>query len=160
MARFYYLMGVDDPFDRSNRLETSWLLPSHLLGAWRALYSLFGFVTLFFIFGWHDSHHDSIDSRRSFSYFTNLTFWGLSFYGLFSAIHTLSYARTGRALLDSWPRALQALHSLFYTTIVVYPFIVTIVYWAILYDGPWFPSDFDAFTNVRLLTLSAAGMSR
>lgn len=35
-----------------------------------------------------------------------------------------------------------------YTTIVVFPFIVTIVYWAMLYDGTWFPVVFDGWSNV------------
>jgi hypothetical protein len=148
ISRFYLLMGVDDNFDPSHRFETSWLLTPWLLGAWRALFSLFAFTTTFFMFGWRNTHGDAIDSRRSFNYFTNLTFWGISFYGLFSAYHTLAYARSGQAPLNRWPKILQVLHSLFYTTIVVFPFIVTIVYWAILYSGHWFRSDFDAFTNV------------
>lgn len=60
----------------------------------------------------------------------------------------MTYAIAGRPLLDRFPRPLQALHSLFYTTIVVYPFIVTIVYWARLYSGTWFPDAFGAWSNI------------
>lgn len=155
LARFYHLMGVDDDFDPSNRFETSWLLLPYLLGAWRALISLFGFTTLFFIFAWRDTHHDAIESRQSISYLTNLTFWGISFYALFSAIHTFSYARRGRAFLNRWPKPLQVLHSLFYTTVIVYPFVVTMVYWAWLYSGHWFRTEFNAFTNVRMPSLNS-----
>lgn len=77
-----------------------------------------------------------------------LTYWGIAFYFLASSAHTLTYAVTGRPLLERFPRPLQALHSLFYTTVVVYPFIVTIVYWARLYSGTWFPDVFGAWSNV------------
>ena len=83
MSRFCRLIGVGDTFDPSNRFETSWLLPPYVLGAWRALIALFGFTTLFFIFGWRGTHGISRDSRESFSFFTILTFWDISFYGLF-----------------------------------------------------------------------------
>jgi len=79
----------------------------------------------------------------------------MGFYFLVSSIHTATYAATGRPLLDKFPRALQALHSFFYTTVVSFPFLVTIVYWAILYDGPWFPVSFDAWRNVSQHLLNA-----
>jgi len=81
-----------------------------------------------------------------------LTYWGLAFYFFFSALHTFSYLRTGSPLLSRWPRPLQALHAFFYTTVVTFPILVTVVFWAILYSGPWFPVAFDAWSNVRLLT--------
>lgn len=77
-----------------------------------------------------------------------MTYWGLGFYFLVSAVHTFTYARTGRPLLDRFPRPLQALHALFYTTIVTYPFIVTAVYWGVLYSGHWFARPFDAWSNL------------
>lgn len=76
-----------------------------------------------------------------------LTYWGLAFYNLTAAVHTFTYARTGTPLLDRFPRALQALHSFYYTTIVVYPFIVTAVYWGLIYPGVWFAVEFEAFSN-------------
>ncbi|KAI9869208.1 MAG: hypothetical protein M1830_005436, partial [Pleopsidium flavum] len=71
-------------------------------------------------------------------------------------IHTFSYARTGSPLLSSWPRPLQALHNLFYTTIVTFPFLVTVVYWAILYSGPWFSVPFNAWSNTSQHALNSA----
>lgn len=84
-----------------------------------------------------------------------LTYWGLAFYFLVSAAHTLSYALTGRPLLDRFPRPLQALHSLFYTTAVVYPVVVTAVYWARLYSGTWFPEQFTAWSNLSRHALNS-----
>lgn len=148
-----------DLWDTSNRFETSWLLSPYLLFACRALISLYAFVTRFFIIGWtctHDSLGGCSAVRLSFSYFTILTYWGIAFYFLFAAIHTLTYAIRGRPLLDSFPRPLQALHALFYSTIVTYPFLVTIVYWVVLYDGPWFTVEFNAWSNISQHGLNSA----
>jgi hypothetical protein len=112
-------------FDPSFRFETSWIIPPVALFAVRALLGLYAFVTLFTIFGWNGSHGAAEQSEHSFSYFTNLTYWGLAFYSVFSAMHTCSYWLTGTPFLARWPRALQVAHSMFYSTIVVYPWIVT-----------------------------------
>jgi hypothetical protein len=85
---------------------------------------------------------------QSFSYFTVLTYWGIAFYFLFASIHTFTYARHGTPALNRWPRLLQVLHSFFYTTIVTFPFLVTIVFWAILYVGPWYKDKYDAWSNI------------
>lgn len=84
-----------------------------------------------------------------------MTYWGLAFYNLTSAVHTLTYARTGTPLLDRFPRALQALHAFYYTTIVVYPFIVTAVYWGLIYPGVWFAVVFEAFSNTSQHALNS-----
>jgi hypothetical protein len=148
------LLGSDPTHDHLHPFETSWLFPPYVLASFRALFALYAFVTIFFIFGWNGQHGDSEDSQQSFSYFTHLSFWGVAFYFLVSAVHTFLYAQTGRSvLLDKWPKALKALHSLFYSTIVTFPFVVLVVYWTILYDGPWFPRTFDAWTNVRNLII-------
>jgi hypothetical protein len=112
-------------FDPSFRFETSWIIPPSALFALRALLSCYAFVTLFTIFGWNGSHGQSSASEHSFSYFTNLTYWGLAFYHAFGAAHTGSYWLTGTPLLARWPRVLQVAHSMFYSTVVVYPWIVT-----------------------------------
>jgi hypothetical protein len=113
------------PFDSTRRFTTSWLISPAALFCLRVILSLYAFVTLFFIIGWNGTHGLASDNRHSFSYFTNLTYWGLAFYYAFSAFHTLSYWRTGTPFLARWPKALQVAHSMFYSTIVVYPFLVT-----------------------------------
>lgn len=129
MRPFYDLLGAPIPFDPTERFTTSWLLAPLLLGGIRLLVSVYAFVTIFFTFGWNDSHRASQAARRSFSYFTNLTFWGLAFYFLLSGLHTLSYARKGRSWLGGWPRPLQAAHAILYTTVVTLPILVTAVFW-------------------------------
>ncbi|KAI0383504.1 hypothetical protein F5Y04DRAFT_250362 [Hypomontagnella monticulosa] len=149
-----------EPWDPENRFETSWLLPPYVLFALRALMSLYAFVTLFFNLGYECTHPDQggcAQARASFSYFTVLTYWGLAFYLLFASIHTFSYARYSRALLDSWPRPLQALHAFFYTTVTTYPFLVTIVYWGVLYayGSAWFPSVYLGWSNISQHALNS-----
>lgn len=112
-------------FDPTHRFETSWILSPGVLFGCRALLSLYAFVTLFTIFGWNGTHGRSEDSQRSFSYFTHLTYWGLAFYHAFSAAHTASYWLTGTPFLARWPKWLQIAHSMFYSTVVIYPWIVT-----------------------------------
>jgi len=131
------------------------------------LQSLYAFTVTFFIIGWDATNHDGLsihDVHKSFSFFTStslpnplppihtdkeivLCYWGICFYFLISAVHTFSYAlHGGTPLLNRFPRPLQALHYLFYTTITTYPFLVTIVYWAILFDG--FDSKFTMWSNI------------
>jgi hypothetical protein len=96
-----------------------------------------------------------VASQASFSFFTTLTYWGLGFYFLAAAIHTFTYARSGVALLDRFPRPLQALHAAFYTTVTVYPFVVTIVYWGVLFSGEWFTEVFSGWSNVSQHALNS-----
>ncbi|KAH8773946.1 hypothetical protein BGZ57DRAFT_763406 [Hyaloscypha finlandica] len=146
-----------DLWDPSHRFETSWILTPWVLFGCRAAISLYAFTTTFFIIGWEATNHNGLsihDVRRSFSFFTILCYWGISFYFLVSALHTFSYAiNGGTPLLNRFPRPLQALHYLFYTTITTYPFLVTIVYWAILYSG--FSSRFTLWSNVSQHALNS-----
>jgi hypothetical protein len=112
-------------FDPTHRFVTSWILPPGALFGLRILLAVYAFTTQFTIFGWNSSHGDSEASRHSFSFFTSLTYWGLAFYYAFSAMHTGSYWLTGTSLLTRWSKSLQIAHSMFYSTIVVYPWIVT-----------------------------------
>lgn len=135
-----------DPWDPSHRFETSWLLPPWALFACRALISLYCFITQIY----NLAHAGSRAARLEFSYFTVLTYWGIAFYTLFAAIHTFTYIKRAshRPLLADFPPILRALHSLLYSTIVVFPIIVTAVYWAILFDPAiGFPDTHAVWTN-------------
>ncbi|RDL33299.1 Uncharacterized protein BP5553_08738 [Venustampulla echinocandica] len=149
----------EDIWDPSHRFETSWLLPPWVLFACRAAISLYAFVVLLFVIGWEASNHDGYDINdvnNSFSYFTVLTYWGIAFYFLIAAIHTFSYALNGGTpLLNRFPRPLQALHHLFWSTIITYPFLVTIVFWVILYSPP-FDTNFALWSNVSQHGLNSA----
>ncbi|KAL2138316.1 hypothetical protein VTI28DRAFT_6990 [Corynascus sepedonium] len=146
-----------DPWDPTHRFETSWLLSPWVLFICRALISLYAFTTLLFVLAWQCARAVTgcEASRASFSYFTSLTYWGLAFYFLAAATHTFTYARSGVPLLDRLPRPLQALHAAFYTTIIVYPIIVTVVYWARLYSGSWFDEIYAGWSNVSQHALNS-----
>ncbi|KAK4188514.1 hypothetical protein QBC35DRAFT_496095 [Podospora australis] len=156
MARNPFKFGTD-LWDPTYRFETSWLISPWALFFCRALFSLYAFTTLVFVLAWqcvNDTTH-CLASQEQFSYFTSLTYWGLGFYFLFAALHTFTYARTGRPLLARFPRPLQALHSAFHTTIIVYPFVVTIVYWGRLYSGTWYTTSYQGWSNISQHALNS-----
>ncbi|CAG8065510.1 unnamed protein product [Penicillium salamii] len=142
------LFGVDKTTDDKRRFETSWLLPPAILAGLRGLIALYIFTSIFFIWGWYGTHDDTAAIGQTFSFFTWLTYWGIGFYMLFAAIHTGYYARTGRSLLYRWPRALRILHSLLYSSVTVYPFLVTIVFWVFIYESPWYSKTLTGWQNV------------
>ncbi|KAJ5683520.1 hypothetical protein N7462_006685 [Penicillium macrosclerotiorum] len=142
------LFGADPRDDALHRFETSWLLPPAVLAGLRGLIALYIFTTIIVIWAWYGTHDDRIAIGQSFSYFTWLTYWGLGFYHLVAAIHTAYYARTGRSLLDRWPRAFRVLHGLLYASITTFPFLVTIVFWAILFKPPFYKETFPGWSNI------------
>ena len=142
------LFGVDKTADEKKHFETSWLLPPAILAGLRGLIALYIFTTIFFFWGWYGTHGETATIGQSFSFFTWLTYWGIGFYMLFAAIHTAYYARTGHSLLYRWPRALRILHSLLYSSITTYPFLVTIVFWALIFKSPWYTKTFTGWQNV------------
>ncbi|KAK5017656.1 hypothetical protein LTR16_001610 [Cryomyces antarcticus] len=141
-------------FDPHHRFTTSWLLSPPLLLSLRTTTSLYLFATLFFILGYESSHSDGVAARRFFSYFTVLSYWGLAFYFAVAAAHTASYWLTGRSLLQRWPRWAQELHGGFYSTVAVFPFIVTIIFWALLSRGA-FRTRFSTWTNISQHVLNS-----
>ncbi|KGO70310.1 FAR-17a/AIG1-like protein [Penicillium italicum] len=151
------LFGVDPTTDDKHRFETSWILPPGILAGLRGLISLYIFTSIFVLWGWFGTHDEKVLIGQSFSYFTWLTYWGIGFYMLFAAIHTACYARTGRSVLfDRWPRAFRVLHSLLYVTITTYPFIVSVVFWAIIFTPPWYKETITGWQNISQHALNSA----
>ena len=182
---FYSLLGAPRPFDPTHKYTTSYLISPLALALIRLLFSLYAFVAIFFQLAYESTVSDPDQrwtARHSLSYFTNLCYWGLAFYYLFSGLHTLAYRFDTRAStgeeetwgngkdvangghlpparrsfwgylnLNNWPRPLQALHTIFYSSVMTFSPLVTIVFWAVLYRGPWWPDDFDQWKNVRLI---------
>lgn len=92
---------------------------------------------------------------QSFSFFTYLTFWSLGFYFLISSIHTFIYAfRQHTWLHSNWPRPLQLAHSLYYSSITSFPFLVTIVFWGTMNSG-WPPGRFEQWINISVHGLNS-----
>lgn len=127
-----------------------------------AVKSIYAFTVLIFIMGWNGTHNTKNASihelRKSFSFFTILCYWGEAFYFAVAAVYTFCYALNGGVPpLNRYPRILQALHHLFFSTVVTFPFLVTIVYWGVLYAsiGP-FTSTFALWSNVSEHGLNSA----
>ncbi|KAI0186347.1 hypothetical protein EV127DRAFT_484304 [Xylaria flabelliformis] len=146
------------PFDPTHRFETSWLVSPKILFFIRALISLYIFTVLLFNIGYNcarPSLGGCDTSRDNFSYFTVLSYWGLGFYFLISAFHTFMYARRGTSPLNSWPRALQWLHSVYYSTATVFPFLVIIVFWSLLSSPTTLSTTYSAWSNISQHALNA-----
>lgn len=149
-----------------NRYVTSHILHPFELAAIRLLLSLYAFLTIFYSLGYESnssSTDENFSAKHFLSYFTNLCYWGLAFYLLFAGLHGLAYHFTQRRRmsawqlfeLERWPRGLQAAHAIFYSSVVTFAPLVTIVFWAVIYKGPFYPLTFDAWRNVRALSHSS-----
>ncbi|KAI9759617.1 MAG: hypothetical protein M4579_002185 [Chaenotheca gracillima] len=155
MRSFYSLLGVDTPFDPTYRFATSWLLPPWALFGLRIFMSLYAFTTIIAILTYTGVTVSAEAAGERFPYFTSITYWGLAFYTLFAAIHTFGYAKTGTPYLNRWPRPLQALQSVFYSTIVTLPILVTVVFWAILFSPGIFNNKYATWSNISQHALNS-----
>ncbi|KAL7270438.1 hypothetical protein RUND412_006858 [Rhizina undulata] len=155
-SRFYRLAGLEEPFDPTNRFQTSAVLPPGVLAVIRLVIATYIFTTQIFKLAYSGVHDDGLDAKQSFSYFTYITYWGLGFYFAFAGGHTLVYAVKGQAPLQRWPRMLQFLHTLLYTTITAFPFLVTVVFWVILAptSAP-FATVYSGWTNVSVHAMNS-----
>ncbi|KAI0151642.1 hypothetical protein GGR57DRAFT_471009 [Xylariaceae sp. FL1272] len=149
---FKFGTGVWDP---SHRFQTSWLLPPYVLFGFRAFFALYILTTLLYNIARSCTQDACFSAQTSFSYFTVLTYWGLGSYFLISSIHTLSYALRSSTPLQTFPRPLQALHSLLYTCTTVFPFVVTIVFWALLSSPDTLATTYSTWSNVSQHALNS-----
>ncbi|KZV94586.1 hypothetical protein EXIGLDRAFT_611545 [Exidia glandulosa HHB12029] len=140
MSRVKSLFRLGPPFDPNHRFETSSVLSPYALGGIRALFAVYGIATIIV----SATVRTSPTPAQSFSYFSNITWWGITWYHMLAAFHTLSYARTGRAPLERWWPFLQAAHATLWTTVVTFPLMVTVVFWGMQFT----PGKFDTAANV------------
>lgn len=127
MSRLRSVLGLSTPFDPTHRYQTSWLLLPLALALIRLLFSIYIFGYLFYRIAYSAVNNDGLEARQSFSYFTNITYWALGFYFLFAGGHTLIYTIRGAAPLQRWGSALQFLHTLFYSSVITFPFLVYVL---------------------------------
>jgi hypothetical protein len=174
VGRVSQVLRVESPFDRSNRFQTSYIFTPLALAILRLVLCLYTFTTLVYDLI-HSAQVDHIDVGRHWSYFTNIAYWSIGFYFLFSSLHGFVYVRTGTAPLLRWPRFFQAAHGILYTTVTTFPILVytasiltgvvrfcmangyirTVVYWTLLApDGDPLRSRFTAWVNVSLRLFS------
>ncbi|KAF9482849.1 hypothetical protein BDN70DRAFT_904449 [Pholiota conissans] len=151
-------MNTSD-FDRNVRLVTSYILSPVQLGLIRTLFALYTLVTLIFVMVWEGTKTKDIDAF--FSYFTNLSYIGICAYFLAAGTQTLLFVKYSRGgehhyPLQTWPRPLRCLHIFLLSTIITFPILVTIVYWALLSSSSTFTTPYSAWTNVSKHALNTA----
>ncbi|KAI8943488.1 hypothetical protein NX059_001491 [Plenodomus lindquistii] len=91
---------------------------------------------------------------QSFSFFTYITFWSLGFYFLMSSVHTAMYAFRQSTWLHKWPKPLQLAHTLYYSTVTSFPFLVTVVFWGTMNSG-WPAGKFEQWINLSVHGLNS-----
>jgi hypothetical protein len=127
MSKFFELFNVSTPFDGTNRFQTSYIFSPMVLALIRLTISTYIFATMVYKLV-RAGISGSVDVDRHWSYFTNLTYWGQGFYFLFAGFHTFVYSRKGIAPLQKWPRILQLLHGVLYTTVCNYAPVVYVFF--------------------------------
>ncbi|KAJ3534652.1 hypothetical protein NMY22_g6827 [Coprinellus aureogranulatus] len=144
---------LSSTFDSEFKLVTSPLFESHTLAYIRLAFAALVSAILIFCIAFQAAVLHN--AQKFLSFFTNLSYFGLCGYFWVSGIHTLKYSRSKSRNrkpgypLQKWPKVWQNLHLLLYTTVVTFPFIVTIVYWVLIApsDAP-FSDFFDGFSNI------------
>ncbi|EIM88717.1 uncharacterized protein STEHIDRAFT_75460 [Stereum hirsutum FP-91666 SS1] len=156
--RLWRALGVTENFDPACKLVTSPLFSPLVLAGFRLLIALYTLITLCITvaFASEDGAGDSY-----FSYFTHLSYIGLCSWFWASGIQTLIFGiRAGsgnRAYpLQTWPRILQFLHMLLFSTIIVYPIITTAVFWSLLTSSTTLSGTVNAWTNISVHALNTA----
>ena len=168
----YEAWGVPSKgFDTEFGFVRSHFVSPLVLACIRAVMSIYCFVTIITSYSWlahntatiglKDVNLDSYTIQQqkaaigqSFSFFTYITFWSLGFYFLVSSIHTFMYAFRQRTWLHSWPKWLQLLHSLYYSTVTSFPFLVTAVFWGTMNSG-WPAGRFEQWMNLSVHGLNS-----
>ncbi|KAJ7484127.1 hypothetical protein FB451DRAFT_1231598 [Mycena latifolia] len=148
--------GVASPtFDPGHAFVSSPLLSPSALAAARLLLALYALCTLCTALALDTA---AGSGASFFSYFTQLSYIGLAAYLVAAGVQTAGYARWGRTgyWLRGWGRGLQAAHVLLQSTVVVFPFIVTVVFWALLSSPDTFSTTFSAWSNTSLHALNSA----
>ncbi|KAK0201460.1 hypothetical protein DFS33DRAFT_988027 [Desarmillaria ectypa] len=157
-TRWHPLKFLDSPFDPSLTYVSSSvpiLRRPIVLASIRLLLAFYAFVTLLVSLIWAGVVSHDADSY--FSYFTHLTYIGLCSYYFASGVQTLVYARNGTYLLRTWPfsKTLQFLHVWLHSTIVTFPFVVTLTFWALLSSSSTFSSSFNTWNNISVHALNS-----
>ncbi|TFK39333.1 hypothetical protein BDQ12DRAFT_629891 [Crucibulum laeve] len=143
-------------FDSERKLVSSYLLSPSVLAGIQLLLGLYAFATSLAVLVW-DSSRGNGDGY--FSFFTHLSYIGLCAYFFAAGVQTFVYSvRGGHAAeypLQRWPRVLQYLHVLLFSTIATFPFVVTIVFWALLSSPNTFSSPYSTWSNISQHALNA-----
>ncbi|OAL02011.1 hypothetical protein IQ06DRAFT_325439 [Phaeosphaeriaceae sp. SRC1lsM3a] len=169
----YQAWGIDTQigFDPSKSFVRSHFISPLVLAIVRAVLCLYSFTTMITCYAWLAHQTATIKLKdvnigsytiqqsdaaigQSFSFFTYLTFWSLGFYFLISSTHTFVYVFSQRTWLDVWPKPLQLAHSMYYSSVTSFPFLVTIVFWGTMNSG-WPAGRFEQWINISVHGLNS-----
>jgi hypothetical protein len=169
----YQSWGIDPEsgFDPNKTFVRSHFVSPLVLASIRAVMSIYSFTTIITCYAWLAHKTATIGLKdvnigsykiqqsdaaigQSFSFFTYLTFWSLGFYFLASSVHTFVYAFRQRTWLDNWPKALQLAHSVYYSGVTSFPFLVTLVFWGTMNSG-WPAGRFEQWINISVHGLNS-----
>ncbi|TCD62150.1 hypothetical protein EIP91_007278 [Steccherinum ochraceum] len=149
------VLGLPTTFDVDHGFVTSPLLSPLMLAVIRLTLAVYTLITFMVDLAWTSTHlppnpEPSDKVAAEFSYFTKLSYIGLIAYFWASGVQSAVYAgsRERSYPLQRWPRILQFLHMLLYSTITTFPILVTIVYWAVLSSSQTFSTPFSAWSNI------------
>ena len=137
--KFYDFLGVPRPFDPEHVFVTSPFFSPLSLSIHRGIRASYTIAVMLV-----SIIHEGIDGseRAWFTYLTHFKYISLSFYFLFSALHTYEYWRTGYSPLSRRPRFLQCLHKILYSSLTVFPPIMTVLFWAVISDDSTFETTY------------------
>lgn len=169
----YEAWGIDtrDDFDPRRTFVRSHFISPFVLACIRLVMCIYSFTTIITCYTWLANETATISLKdvnigsytiqqssaaigQSFSFFTYLTFWSLGFYFLVSSIHTFMYAFRQQTWLHKWPKPLQLAHSLYYSSVTTFPFLVTIVFWGTMNSG-WPAGRFEQWINISVHGLNS-----
>ncbi|KAI0831778.1 hypothetical protein BC628DRAFT_1310907 [Trametes gibbosa] len=155
-AGFYSRFGVSAPFDPKHDLVTSPVFSPLVLAIIRLTLGSYALFVVLFHLIWEGVRTHEADSF--FSYFTHLSYIGVIAYYFAAGVPTLCYALNGKTgyPLQRWPRPLQFLHLLLHSTITTYPFVVTVIFWALLSGPSTFATRFDGWINISQHAMNSA----
>ncbi|RDX54365.1 hypothetical protein OH76DRAFT_1540024 [Lentinus brumalis] len=148
-AGFYPRLGVASPFDAHYDLVTSPVFSPLVLAIIRLTLGTYALFVAFYQLA-YEALADDGTVNGYFSYFTHLSYIGIIAYQFAAAVQTLCYALNGGKSypLQRWPRFLQFLHRLLYSTVTTYPLVVTVIFWALLSDSSTFASTYTTWINI------------
>ncbi|PVF93865.1 hypothetical protein CPB86DRAFT_818431 [Serendipita vermifera] len=156
--------GLDRPFDSHYRVVTSGIVQPWVLFWIRLVIAVFCFVTEIVYLALYTKR---FPFERYYIYFTQLTFIGITSYFIVATFHTGFFLVSLRQLkrgeiqeaprypLQKWGKFLQFLHLYLFSTIITFPVIVTVLYWALLAGSSSFYDTFFSWSNVSLHIFNA-----
>ncbi|KAJ2303481.1 hypothetical protein IWW55_002907 [Coemansia sp. RSA 2706] len=103
----------------------------------------------------YDAQHGAMSGH--FAYFTYLCYTGLVAYFASALVHTASACR-GRATFTRMPRVLRLLHWLLFESVLVYAVVVSVLFWAVLYDAQAYAGGRHRWLNASVHAGNVAGI--